>query len=307
MDENSSTPANNKGGKGQDPSSAALEMLAAASFLGLGAVEDPAVDHSNAADKDDNHDDKKEAQQDTNNNDDNNDMNDEDGKKEVTFGETVPMAPDVSPDNDTSPSASSPTISFNRQHLGPGMLEEIAEDPTNDTHNNISQRHQFRSMQRAGTQKSFKRVMSVLNLGQPPLQVVRKIKKVDIETGEQMWREMTALPVVDFKTAMDPVERRLRMGKAMTQNALQQSPFEDDNSDGDDEVQYRLCSRISNVRTCPHGKPQPKCVWSMTDRRLFSFHYSHTSQPLNTMHLPCNSNTNIHSKNFGSSIKPARK
>ena len=42
---------------------------------------------------------------------------------------------------------------------------------------------------------------------------------------------------------MDPVERRLRMGKAVTNAPLP------GNDEHDSVAQYRLCSRISNVRS----------------------------------------------------------
>ena len=72
--------------------------------------------------------------------------------------------------------------------------------------------------------------------------IIRRIKKLEVETGKKTWKELKAYPVWDFKNPMDPMERKRNICKALTKN---KSEFDDAGCDG--MVQYRLHSRADDV------------------------------------------------------------
>lgn len=86
-----------------------------------------------------------------------------------------------------------------------------------------------------GTQKSFRYRNNAA-------QVIRKGNKVDIESGESVWRQVTATPIWDFKEPMNPLERRARTVQKYAKNR------KDEDIHHDDKVaQYRLHSSYVNV------------------------------------------------------------
>lgn len=77
-------------------------------------------------------------------------------------------------------------------------------------------------------------------------QVVRRVKRVDIETGRRCVKELTALPVWDFKDAMDPLERKKGILEGLAKNKTSFDQEEEDDESND--AQFRLESKNTDTK-----------------------------------------------------------
>lgn len=74
--------------------------------------------------------------------------------------------------------------------------------------------------------------------------VVRRMNRVDIETGRTCWKQQTASPVWDFKEPMNPVERKKGIMQGLAQN---KTDFDEVDDKEEETAQFRLRSKVEDV------------------------------------------------------------